>query len=142
MRPPPLGSTPAGAAWPRDSDSRAARAVRAPRDGPTAKAAAKVDARTAARRQVREARGWVWWCAEVSWLRAQSSGTGCEGRGLPRTLAAVEGRGVAGFPEGSCASTTLESDVGGAVVTRRAVRAPRGAGGGRGAQRGGQEAGG
>lgn len=66
------------------------------------------------------------------WLRAARLGTGCEGHGLPRTSAAEAGQGVAGLREGGSASQTLESGLG-AVARRPAVRAPRGAGEGRGA---------
>lgn len=128
--PPPLGSTPAGAAPPRDSDSaRPALLGRTGTDGPRRRRRGRTrgprpGAKCGRRAGPAARRG--------EWLRAPGWGTGCEGRGLPRTSAAEAGLGVAGLPEGGSASPTPKA-VSGAVARRPAVRAPWGAGGDRGA---------
>lgn len=67
------------------------------------------------------------------WLRAPGSGTGCEGRALPRTLAAEAGRGVAGLPGGWPRVANAGKRYPGLPLSRPEVRAPRGSGVGRGA---------
>lgn len=126
---PLLRSTPASAAPPRDSDSRAARAAPAHRDGRTAAAPAKEDAGTAAPRPsaggVRVRR------------RAEVSGFA---RRAPAPAVRVAVSSVPPLPKrvpGSRGSRRVavrrqrRKAMSGAVARRPAVRAPQSAGGGR-----------